>query len=91
MPEPDFHDQDLARWLEEAGRRRVVRKAEAEAAPVEQPAEPALDAPGPEKRVYLSHPRELLLLAMAALAYLPYFYADVYVQIYSMKSVVVFV
>lgn len=87
MSEPNFHDQDLASWLEEAGRRRIVRKAGepvAEAAPATAPA-------AAERGVYISHPRELILLALAAVAYLPYFFADVYVQIYSMKSVLVFV
>lgn len=87
MPDPNFQDQDLASWLEEAGRRRIVRKAGepvAEAAPAAAPA-------ASERGIYISHPRELVLFALAAVAYLPYFFADVYVQIYSMKSVVVFV
>ncbi|HYX66335.1 MAG TPA: hypothetical protein VE935_19115 [Burkholderiales bacterium] len=86
MPDPDFHDQDLASWLEEAGRRRIVRKA---GEPVAEAAPAAVSAP--ERGIYISHPRELVLFALAAVAYLPYFFADVYVQIYSMKSVLVFV
>ena len=82
MREPDFEGADLARWLQEAGRRRPVHHAED--APAVAPA-PA------RRRIYVTHPRELLLCSIAALAYMPYFYAGVYAQIYGMKSLIVFV
>jgi hypothetical protein len=86
--EADSNDQDLARWLEEAGRRVLPKGSDAE----KLPAAPLVHAPAAaKKRVYLTHPRELLLFGIAALAYMPYLYADVYVQIYSMKAVLVFV
>jgi hypothetical protein len=80
--EPDDHSLDLARWLVEAGRRRIPRKADG-----------GPDAPAAARRAgrYVRHPRELTLFAIAAAAYLPYYFADVYVQIYSMHSLIVFV
>lgn len=90
MIDADSNDQDLARWLEEAGRRKQPKGGEAEKLPAAPMVHPAA-APAPKKRVYFTRPRELLLLAMAAFAYMPYLYADVHVQIYSMNAVVVFV
>ncbi len=96
MADNDLHDADLARWLQEAGRRRSIRGVGLEAsAPLEAIAEPAAEeAPAgaaPERRRFITHPRELILLALTALAFQSYFFADVYLQIYSLNSVIVFV
>ena len=48
-------------------------------------------AKAPRAGRYVRHPRELILLVLAAAAYLPYYFADVYLQIYSMRSLIVFV
>jgi hypothetical protein len=82
----DFHDADLANWLKEAGRRRVVRPASESDAP----ATDAAAAPAAKPRNNLRH-RYLLLFSLAALSYLPYFFADVYLQIATLPRVIVFV
>lgn len=74
---------DLAKWLQESGRRRPEHKADT-------PADTAAnEAPPP------AHPwrtlRLLLLLAVAAVAFLWYFYADVLLTIYKLRSVIVFI
>lgn len=97
MSDTDFHDPELARWLQEAGRRRTVRGAGLEAsapleaipAPVAAEAAPAVSAP--QRARFITHPRELILFALTALAFQSYFFADVYLQIYSLNSVIVFV
>lgn len=80
---PDDDSVELAHWLMEAGRRRFPRKR----------ADPEPGGPGKAPRAgrYVRHPRELILFVVAAAAYLPYYYADVYLQIYSMRSLIVFV
>ena len=89
MPDSDFDDADLARWLQEAGRRRVARNP-GQALPelIGAPAAPAQAQPLSRP---IRHPRVLLLFALAALSYFPYFFADVYVQISSLPCVIVFV
>ena len=82
MADPEFTGSELARWLQEAGRRR--------AAPPPEPLEPSAEARKP-KRPYILHPRELLLLAVAALAFLPWFFADVQVEILSLRAIIAFV
>jgi len=84
----DFHDADLARWLQEAGRRRVVRPAPATGLIAEE-AQPSL-APAVAPAAS-PHRRYLFLVSLAALSYLPYFFADVYLQIASLPCVIVFV
>ena len=42
-------------------------------------------------RRHLPHPRQLAMFAAVAGAYLFYYFADVYTQIYSLHSVIVFV
>lgn len=86
MPDPDYSGSELARWLQETGRRRVARKADSPPTPMV-----AGPAAGEKRTYYVSHPRELLLFFLAALAYLPYMFADVYVQIASLPCVIVFV
>ena len=90
MPEQqDFNDVELARWLQEAGRRRVVRNG---AHPLPEAIPGASSAvPVPARKQYVRNPRAMTLLAIAALAYMPYFFADVYVQISSLPCVIVFV
>jgi hypothetical protein len=78
---PDDDSVELAHWLMEAGRRRCPRKR----------SEPEPPAKAPRGRRYVRHPRELMLLVLAAAAYQPYYFADVYLQIYSMRSLIVFV
>ena len=86
MLEPDSHDTELAQWLQEAGRRRLAPKP----APLPQMiGESKPEAP--KQRVYVRRPRLMVLLAIAAFSYLPYFYADVYVQISSLPGLIVFV
>lgn len=82
MEDPDTSGDDLARWLEEAGRRRAARQAAAPEPPAPPPAKPR------RRPRFL---RELLLLALAAVAFLPYFFADVQLKIYSLHSLIVFV
>jgi hypothetical protein len=81
----DLNDAELARWLQEAGRRRVVRKPDASL-----PQVIGASVSGARKR-HVRNPRTMTLLAIAALAYLPYFFADVYVQISSLPCIIVFV
>lgn len=101
MLDHDSNDADLARWLQEAGRRRVARKPERlpEVIGAPDPAKPVLtaaksaSAPAETHSLarHIPHPRVLLLFTVAALSYLPYFYADVSVQISSLPRVIVFV
>ena len=102
MLDHDSNDADLARWLQEAGRRRVARKPEQrlpEVIGAPDPAKPVLTAAKPASAPaetsslarHIRHPRVLLLFTVAALSYLPYFYADVSVQISSLPRVIVFV
>jgi hypothetical protein len=88
MPDDDFSGSELASWLQEAGRRRVVHPAEPEPQVAGTPVAAAAPAARPAR---ISNPRQLILLAIAALAYLPYFYADVNVQIASLPRIIVFV
>ena len=96
MPDHEPNDADLARWLQEAGRRRVARKPEQRLPEViGAPTATAKAAPAPAETAplerHIRHPRVLLLFTVAALSYLPYFYADVSVQISSLPRVIVFV
>ena len=89
MPDPDITGSDLAHWLQEAGRRRSPSAPMPEperAAPAETPA-----AAPKSKRPHILHHRELLLLLVAALAFMPYFFADVHLQIYRLKHLIAFV
>ena len=95
MLDHDSNDADLARWLQEAGRRRVARKPEQRLPEVI--GAPAATEPAPGRTEtkslerHIRHPRVLLLFTVAALSYLPYFFADVSVQISSLPRVIVFV
>ena len=75
--------EDLARWLEESGRRRgVIRKA-AEGTDIETSIGAANDA----RPLSL---RRLVLAAVFALSAAQYLYADVHLSIYRLPSIVVF-
>jgi hypothetical protein len=88
VPDNDFYDGELASWLQEAGRRRRARPATPFASVRD---DAAAGTPTAAKHTYLRHPRELFLFAVAALAFLPYFFADVQVQIACLPHVIVFV
>lgn len=85
MSEPFLDStRNLARWLQEAGKRRTTGAPAAQAA-----------APAPRERGFwlvrdLKRTRWLPLAALAVLAYLQYFYADAFLQINSLPSVLVF-
>jgi hypothetical protein len=74
----------LAQWLREVGRRRIrppsAPRPSAEPPPPAPPAAPTLDAR-----------RWLLLSLLATLAFLQYFYADAFLQIARLPSIIVFV
>ena len=83
--DPEHDDPaNLARWLEEVGRRRYKRPA---ALPLEE--EPG-KTPKPG-RWRMARPELLFLLALAASAYLLYYHVDVQLQILSVPVIVVFV
>ena len=78
--------QDLARWLEESGRRK--RGA------VFSPNVPkqVRAAPRRTKRArYLTQPSLLYLFGVATVAYFVYYFAGVNVEIFSMRSLLVFI
>jgi hypothetical protein len=83
MQDPDTTGNELARWLQEVGRRRAARRPSAE-----NGASPAEAAPKKPLPRFL---RVLLLAAAAALAFMPYLYADVQLKIYSLRSLIVFI
>ena len=85
MADPNFSGSELAQWLQEAGRRRPTPPPEPQPSAEAQPPRPA------RRRPYIFHTRELLLIAVAALAFMPYFFADVHVQIYRLKHLIAFV
>ena len=74
---------NLAKWLQESGRRRPAREADT-------PADAAANEAPPPARPWRTL-RLLLLLAVAAVAFLWYFYADVQLTIYKLRSVIVFI
>ena len=92
MAQPDITGRDLAQWLQEAGRRRAACPA-ASPAPVAEPVTAAAAAaePAPAKRASACTLRLPLLFAVAATAFLWYFYADVQLTIYKLQSLIVFV
>ena len=76
--------QDLARWLQEAGRRQHVRG---------QTSTVSEDLDRGRKAAALSCAgalRRPLILALLALSYLQYFFADVSLKIMSLHSFIVF-
>jgi len=93
LPEdPDLETaHDLARWLEESGRRKRsawlprLPQSEEERYPNERVATVQ------ERPRYLTQPALLSLFAMATVSFLLYYYAAINLKILSMWSVVVFV
>ena len=84
MSEPE--GEDLARWLQESGRRKAGLKAA------------GLDASsGRETRQargegrYCTRPSLLILIALMVASFLQYYYTDVYLQITLLRHVIVFV
>ena len=78
------YDEDLARWLEETGRRRAFSRKVAEGTDIETTVT-AANAARPQLPV-----RRLLLLAIFALSAMQYLYADVHLTIYRLPGLVVF-
>jgi len=78
-------EPDLARWLEEMGRRKF-KPGPADVLPEQDP----LTTPAPAHRP-ATRPGLLFLLAVVALTYLLYYLADVQLQIISMPGIVVFI
>jgi hypothetical protein len=74
----------LAQWLKEVGRRRVRPRS----AP--HPSAEAV-APAPPAGSTTDARRWLLLSLLAAFAFLQYFYADAFLQIARLPSIIVFV
>lgn len=85
MREPrDTDSEDLVQWLKEAGRRRAPQPPSPTGEPARSP-EPAVRS-RPRSRCR----REFLLGALASLAYLQYFYADVFLEIARLPALIVF-
>jgi hypothetical protein len=84
----DDEEPDLARWLEESGRRKV--NPDWLAALYAQEAQ-SVAAPPRSKQPYVTQPTLLWLLGFAGFAYLQYFFIDVQLQVVSMRSLVVFI
>ena len=82
--DPDSDAVELARWLEEAGRRKAVSR------PASIQAESA-SRPEKKARRLVTQPLRIALLALMVLSYLQYFYLDVYLQIAAMPSITVFI
>lgn len=76
----DFEGAELAEWLQEAGRRRPPARA-AENVVLSKRV----------KRALITNGKRLCLFALVALAYLQYFYLDVYLQINELPSLIIFV
>lgn len=78
-------DEDLARWLQESGRRR-------QAAPQAQGAPCAARTAEPRRAwLWLEAARRPLLVALLAVALLQYFYLDVAARILSLPQLVFFI
>jgi hypothetical protein len=81
-------DEELARWLQESGRRRLQRPAD-KLDDAED--DSARDRWLPTLVSLLDAGRRPLLLAILALAYLQYFFADVALRIVSLHALIFFV
>lgn len=79
--------EELIRWLEEAGRRKIDR-AGLEHSP--QGSSGKNESPKPRRR-RITQPELLCLFAIAAASHLVYYFTDVQLQIASLSSVVFFV
>jgi hypothetical protein len=76
---------DLIDWLQDAGRRKAPKPP----APASEPAQ--APAPAAARRSRAGRTRPILLGALAAVAALQYVYADVFLQIAKLPSLIVFV
>jgi hypothetical protein len=81
-------DEELARWLQEAGRRKACGSLSLPASASETASSlPAM----PTNPVFPGRARRPLLLAIATIAYLQYFYAGVMFKILSLQSIIFFI
>lgn len=76
---------EVARWMQESGRRKVDRKM------VEALAERPAEAPAKAARRYITQPSALCLLGLTTAAFLIYHFADVQLKIVTMRSLLVFI
>jgi len=83
LSEPE--GEDLTRWLQESGRRKINR------ASLEQLATKPSTKQEPPKRRWITQPELLFLFALAAVSYLLYYFIEVHLQILALPSIVVFV
>ena len=82
------YDEDLASWLQEVGRRKACGSLSQPASAGEAAAPPPA---GPARPAFLERAKRPLLLSIAALAYLQYFYVGVMFKILSLQSIIFFV
>lgn len=85
---------EVARWLEESGRRRASKvwlEQLTDNRPVTQSHREVQPVEERTWHRYVSQPSSLSLLALLAASYLIYFFADVQLQIELMRRIVVFV
>ena len=89
LPDLEIGDEEIevARWMQESGRRKANPKLlEALAA------EPAAAAPVLTKaRRHITQPAALCLLGLTAASFLIYHFADVQLKIITMRSLLVFI
>jgi hypothetical protein len=78
---------DLARWLEESGRRRAVPGRVVQ---LHQPS-PITASSSAEPTPYLTRPSLVYLFALATLSYLIYYFVEVGLDIGTIPSVIVFI
>jgi len=85
-------DEELARWLQEAGRRKACGSPSLPASASETSASetPASLPARPAEPAFLERAKRPLLLGIAAIAYLQYFYAGVMLKILALQSIVFF-
>lgn len=76
---------EVARWMQESGRRKVDRKM------VEALAERPAEAPAKAPRRYITQPSALCLLCLTTASFLIYHFADVQLKIVTMRSLLVFI
>jgi hypothetical protein len=84
--------EDLSDWLQEAGKRRLSRQSghvEVPAMPMPVEIPPAPEAPPPAAKRPTG--KWLAISAVAAVAYLQFFYADVLLQIAKAPAMIFFV
>ena len=80
--------RDLARWLQEAGRRKGSSQVAQEQIPPPSPEKPPARSP-----LHLSPAelRRVLILGALCVAFLQYYYMGVMLEITSLRSIVVFI